>query len=175
MNGAAEDQHGVRQHRANERSLHHRGQAVPQGEDAEEQLGQIAERRLQQSRGARTDPLAHLLDGLADEGGQGRQGQASHDEPEDRVGPEPGYHAREDRERHRRTQRDPVSRVHQSQSSGERHGRHVTVAARHRTAPGGGGATTTSMRADMPGGVAEWFRQGPAKPCTPVRFRSPPP
>ena len=26
----------------------------------------------------------------------------------------------------------------------------------------------------MPGGVAEWFRQGPAKPCTPVRFRSPP-
>src|SRR5262249_11823447 len=24
------------------------------------------------------------------------------------------------------------------------------------------------------GGVAEWFRQGPAKPCTPVRFRSPP-
>src|SRR5205807_353725 len=25
------------------------------------------------------------------------------------------------------------------------------------------------------GGVAEWFRQGPAKPCTPVRFRSPPP
>ena len=26
-----------------------------------------------------------------------------------------------------------------------------------------------------PGGVAEWFRQGPAKPRTPVRFRSPPP
>src|ERR1700722_7339574 len=26
-----------------------------------------------------------------------------------------------------------------------------------------------------PGGVAEWLRQGPAKPCTPVRFRSPPP
>ena len=25
------------------------------------------------------------------------------------------------------------------------------------------------------GGVAEWFRQGPAKPRTPVRFRSPPP
>ena len=25
-----------------------------------------------------------------------------------------------------------------------------------------------------PGGVAEWLRQGPAKPCTPVRFRSPP-
>ena len=25
------------------------------------------------------------------------------------------------------------------------------------------------------GGVAEWFRQGPAKPCTAVRFRSPPP
>jgi hypothetical protein len=25
------------------------------------------------------------------------------------------------------------------------------------------------------GGVAEWLRQGPAKPCTPVRFRSPPP
>ena len=24
------------------------------------------------------------------------------------------------------------------------------------------------------GGVAEWFRQGPAKPCTAVRFRSPP-
>ncbi len=24
------------------------------------------------------------------------------------------------------------------------------------------------------GGVAEWLRQGPAKPCTPVRFRSPP-
>ena len=26
-----------------------------------------------------------------------------------------------------------------------------------------------------PGGVAEWLRQGPAKPCTPVRFRPPPP
>ena len=25
------------------------------------------------------------------------------------------------------------------------------------------------------GGVAEWFRQGPAKPRTAVRFRSPPP
>ncbi len=25
------------------------------------------------------------------------------------------------------------------------------------------------------GGVAEWFRQGPAKPCTAVRIRSPPP
>src|SRR6266704_700924 len=25
------------------------------------------------------------------------------------------------------------------------------------------------------GGVAEWFRQGSAKPCTPVQFRAPPP
>ena len=30
-----------------------------------------------------------------------------------------------------------------------------------------------SMR--VPGGVAEWFRQGSAKPCTPVQFRAPPP
>src|SRR5215831_19190639 len=34
-----------------------------------------------------------------------------------------------------------------------------------------GSATTNVARS---GGVAEWFRQGPAKPCTPVRFRSPP-
>src|ERR1700744_4950558 len=27
---------------------------------------------------------------------------------------------------------------------------------------------------DSYGGVAEWFRQGPAKPCTRVRFPSPP-
>jgi hypothetical protein len=29
--------------------------------------------------------------------------------------------------------------------------------------------------AERPGGVAEWLRQGPAKPRTAVRFRPPPP
>src|SRR5688572_30570026 len=29
-------------------------------------------------------------------------------------------------------------------------------------------------RTPTPGGVAEWLRQGPAKPCTRVRFPSPP-
>ncbi len=33
----------------------------------------------------------------------------------------------------------------------------------------------TDRIARRPGGVAEWFRQGPAKPRTAVRFRPPPP
>ena len=36
--------------------------------------------------------------------------------------------------------------------------------------PWGAGAMVSG-----PGGVAEWLRQGPAKPCTAVRFRPPPP
>jgi hypothetical protein len=31
------------------------------------------------------------------------------------------------------------------------------------------------LREGRHGGVAEWFRQGSAKPCTPVQFRAPPP
>jgi hypothetical protein len=41
--------------------------------------------------------------------------------------------------------------------------------------PGSGDGGGYSGARTPPGGVAEWFRQGPAKPCTPVRFRSPPP
>src|SRR5271166_4729134 len=33
---------------------------------------------------------------------------------------------------------------------------------------------TFGQRKSFRGGVAEWFRQGPAKPCTRVRFPSPP-
>src|SRR5579875_1232645 len=46
-----------------------------------------------------------------------------------------------------------------------------------RSAPAGAGppAGRLCWPPGSPGGVAEWLRQGPAKPCTPVRFRSPPP
>ncbi len=36
------------------------------------------------------------------------------------------------------------------------------------------GGVVAGTTLEPTGGVAEWFRQGPAKPCTAVRFRSPP-
>ena len=52
--------------------------------------------------------------------------------------------------------------------------------ARPRTLPPSSGGplappATLSWQGPACGGVAEWFRQGPAKPRTAVRFRSPPP
>ena len=55
------------------------------------------------------------------------------------------------------------------------------LAAGTRTASGRGrGGWTPAVRlaarsCAVRGGVAEWFRQGPAKPRTAVRFRPPPP
>ena len=54
--------------------------------------------------------------------------------------------------------------------------------SRHPLHPRSSGLRVTALRAPpeggstrVHGGVAEWFRQGSAKPCTPVQFRAPPP
>ena len=78
--GRAQHQEHVAEHRADQGGAHHIGQAVAQGEDADEQLGQVAEAGLEQAGGAWAQTLADLLDGLADLGGQGGQGEAGEDE-----------------------------------------------------------------------------------------------
>ena len=64
------------------------------------------------------------------DGGQGRQGQAGHDEPErPRSAPRAGGHAGDDREHDRRTQRDPFGRLQWSQGGGGTAWAPPTVAA----------------------------------------------
>ena len=58
-----------------------------------------------------------------------------------------------------------------------RRGRHrlqVPGPPRPRPARRGRRPPTSGKVPNRPGGVAEWFRQGSAKPCTAVQFRSPP-
>ena len=117
--------------RADQGGLHHGGQAVAQGEQPDEQLGQVAERRLQQSRRARTEPFAHLLDGLPDQTAA-RAARAR-----------PASTNRSDRRRRRCAVATPATTVsataapsvtrwsvfEMAQVGSERHGRPPTVAA----------------------------------------------
>ena len=64
--GQPQNEQAVAQDRADQHRLHHGDIALLQGEDAHEQLREVAQRGLQHARGARPQPLPHLLGRLPD-------------------------------------------------------------------------------------------------------------
>ena len=81
--GEAQDEQQVGQDRPDDRRLHDRDQPLAQGEDADEQLGQVAERALQHAGRASPQPVGDLVDGEPDEQGQDGDGCTGHDEGRD--------------------------------------------------------------------------------------------
>ena len=69
----AEHEQRVGEQRADDRGLRDDDLAGAQGEDDHEELGQVAQRRLQHAGGGGAEALAHLLGGQRDEVGQARQ------------------------------------------------------------------------------------------------------
>ena len=61
--------------------MDHAGQALAQGEDADEELRQVAQTRLDEAGRARPETLANLLDGCTHQRGQGRQCGSGDQEP----------------------------------------------------------------------------------------------
>ena len=80
-----EDEQAVGQDRPDQRGLDDDDQAGLEREDRDEQLGQVAQRRLEDAGLARPEPMAELVGARADEPGQPGQGDRRHDEHE-RVG-----------------------------------------------------------------------------------------
>src|SRR5258705_7821587 len=80
----AEDQEGVGEDRADEGRLNDDHETRPQGEDRDEQLGQVAERRLEDAGRRRPESLAELVGPLPDQHRQGGEGNGADDE-DDRV------------------------------------------------------------------------------------------
>jgi hypothetical protein len=76
----AEDEQRVREHRPDERRAHDLDQPRAEREEADQQLGQVAERRLQHAGGARAESVAELLGRRADGGGEERQRTGRGDE-----------------------------------------------------------------------------------------------
>ena len=72
---SAEDEEHVADDRSGQRGLDEIGQPLTQGQDADDQLGGIAEGRVQQPADAATEMLGELLGGTPDEGGQGQDGE----------------------------------------------------------------------------------------------------
>ena len=66
--GEAEDEEQVGEDRADERGLDDGNKARPEGEEGDEQLGQVAEGRLQHAGGAGPEPVTELFDRPSDDG-----------------------------------------------------------------------------------------------------------
>jgi hypothetical protein len=66
----SENENAVREDRADQRGLHELDQAVVEGEEGDEQLGQVAERRLNSARARRAEAAAELLSREPDGAGE---------------------------------------------------------------------------------------------------------
>ena len=83
--GEPEDEQAVGQDRADQRALDHHDQSGAQAEDPDEQLGQVAQGRLQDAGQPGPEALAELLGALAHESGQAGQGDRRGDERGGRI------------------------------------------------------------------------------------------
>ena len=83
--GETQDEQGVREDRTDEGRLDDQDQAGLQREDADEELGQVAEARLQHAGRARPQAMAQLIRALADHRGEPRQRDARQDEDDNRI------------------------------------------------------------------------------------------
>ncbi len=119
-----EHQQQVGQDRADQGRAHDVHEAGLEREDADEQLRQVAQRRLQDAGGARPEPVAELLDGPADERRQERDRRRRDDEGGDGVPAavvgEPGEHA----QRRRATDDHLVGRDECGRRGGGAHAHH---------------------------------------------------
>ena len=118
----AEHQNGVGEDRADQGRLHDGGQAGPQGEQADQQLRQVSQGRLEQPGRPRSHPFAHLVDGLPDQSGGRRQGQSGQHEAGDRVEPYRGRDAGDGREQGGGGDGDPVDGLQMAQVGRGEHG-----------------------------------------------------
>ena len=97
-----EHQKEVREDRTDQRRLDDGDQSRLEGEQRNEQLRQVPQRRLQDAGRARTEPVSELLDRAADQRRQhGHRGGGRH-EGQHRSAPEVVQKAGDDRERERR-------------------------------------------------------------------------
>ena len=78
--GDPEHEDAVGEDRADERRLHDGHEALVQGEERDEELRQVAERRLDDAGRAGAEAGAELLGRVADEAREGRQGDRGDDE-----------------------------------------------------------------------------------------------
>ena len=83
--GEPEHEQRVGEDRADERRLHHDDEPRLQAEDRDEELGQVAQRRLEDAGRARAEAVAELIRALADEAGQAGQGDRADHEDDDMV------------------------------------------------------------------------------------------
>ena len=95
--GEPEHEQHVREHGADQGRPHHVVEPVPQGEQADEELGQVPQRRLQDARCAGPEPVAEPVDGAPDDGRQQREGDRRHEERHHRRQLDDARQAREDR------------------------------------------------------------------------------
>ena len=75
-----EDQHAVRDHRADQGRLHDSDETLMQREQGDEQLWEIAERRLDRARDGRAESAAELLGGAPDQAREHRDCDRGDDE-----------------------------------------------------------------------------------------------
>ena len=84
--GEAEDEERVAEDRADQRGLHHGDEPGPEREDADEELGQVADRRLDDAGRGGAEVVAELVGRLADQVGDAGERQRRRREGEERRG-----------------------------------------------------------------------------------------
>ena len=84
--GQAQHEEHVGEDRADERSLDDADQAGTEGEDPEEQLGEVAEGRLHDPGHPRPEAITQPVDAAPDDGGEHAEGRRRHDEGNDTAG-----------------------------------------------------------------------------------------
>ena len=85
----AKDEQQVREDRADQGGLDDDHETGPQGEDRDEELGQVAERRLEDARRRRPESLAELVGALPDQHRQAGEGNSTDDEDDRLAGAKP--------------------------------------------------------------------------------------
>ena len=84
--GEAEDEERVDEDRADQRGLHQGDEPGPEREDADEELGQVADRRLDDAGRRRAEVVAEVVGRLADQVGDPAERQRRRREGEERRG-----------------------------------------------------------------------------------------
>ena len=105
----AQHQEAVGEDRADQRVADERVEALAQGEDRDQQLGQVAERRLDDAAGPGADVPAELVGGLADHPGQEGQRQGAGDEGRDGTDLQEVERARRDGRGQRRGEQEELA------------------------------------------------------------------
>ena len=115
-----EHEHAVREDRADERRLDDVDEALAEREERDEELGQVAERGLDDARAARAEPGAELLGRGADEPGERGERDRGDDERHDVARAREVADRRDDDHGEGDRQLDPLAPVHRRETVTER-------------------------------------------------------